>query len=99
MKTPLDFSDKKNWPILALAAVFVLSLLYAWNSYSSYNDWQEIASSDLDTYMEGGADDYMDYALDDLDSAGEYENQMYAGGLVALASGIGAAVLYKKRKV
>lgn len=92
-----NFSDKKNWPVLALIAVSVISALFTYDAYQSYNDWQEITAQDIyDSYTEGG--DYIDYVASDYEYLDELNNKVNTGGLVTVASAVAAVVVYKKRK-
>jgi hypothetical protein len=92
----IDFSDKTNKILAVLGVIFIAGLLYSYSSYSSYQSWMDIAVQDVETYY--ADENYMDYVQGDLDVASDYENNMYTGGFVTVASAIAAAVVYKKRK-
>lgn len=92
----IDFSNKTTKILALLGVIFIAGLLYTYNAYNSYQTWMDIAVQDVETYY--ADENYMDYVEGDLAIASDYENNMYTGGFVTIASAIAAAVVYKKRK-
>lgn len=92
----IDFSNKTTKILALLGVIFIAALLYTYKSYSSYQTWMDIAVQDVETYY--ADENYMDYVEGDLAIASDYENNMYAGGFITVASAVAAAVVYKKRK-